>query len=75
MKLIKNKKIIILSIVIIVLLLAIGWSIYGIYSTNKQQTIAEPIDEKLQELEDKNTVENNTIDTTRKYNYGRYTKE
>lgn len=66
MKLLQNKKIIILSIVIIVLLIAIGGAIYGIYNTNKQQTIADPIDEKPQELEDKNVVEgSNIVDTTR----------
>lgn len=69
MKLLKNKKIIMLSIITIVLLLAIGGTIYGIYSTNKQQTIADPMNEKPQELEDKNIIENsNIVDTTRKYN-------
>lgn len=66
MKVLQNRKVIVLSIVIIVLLVAIGGTIYGIYSNIKQQTIAEPIDEKKQELEDKNVVKNNNIaDTTR----------
>ncbi len=66
MKLIRNRKTIILSIVIMVLLVAIGGIVYGIYSNNKQPTIAQPM---LEEQEDKNIVENNNkIDTTRKYN-------
>lgn len=49
-----------------VLLVAIGGIVYGIYSNNKQPTIAQPM---LEEQEDKNIVENNNkIDTTRKYN-------
>lgn len=66
MKLIRNRKTIILSIVIMVLLVAIGGIVYGIYSNNKQPTIAQPM---FEEQEDKNIVENNNkIDTTRKYN-------
>ena len=66
MKLLQNKKVVILSIVIIVLLVSIGAVIYGIYISNKQQTIAEPIDEEIQKLRNKNVVENNnTVDVTR----------
>lgn len=66
MKLLQNKKVVILSIVIIVLLVSIGAVIYGIYISNKQQTIAEPIDDEIQKLRNKNVVENNnTVDVTR----------
>ena len=60
MKLIRNRKTIILSIVIMVLLVAIGGIVYGIYSNNKQPTIAQPMFEEQEN--------NNKIDTTRKYN-------
>lgn len=66
MKLLQNKKVVILSIVIIVLLVSIGAVIYGIYISNKQQTNAEPIDDEIQKLGNKNVVENNnTVDVTR----------
>lgn len=66
MKLLQNRKVVILSIVIIVLLVSIGAVIYGIYISNKQQTIAEPIDDEIQKLGNKNVVENNnTVNVTR----------
>ena len=70
MKLLQNKKAIIAIVVIVILLGAIVGTIYGIYSNNKEQTIAEPMDEKQKEIEkDKNIVDiNNIEETTREYN-------
>ncbi len=63
MKLLKNKKVIILSIVIAILLIAIGMAIYGIYSNNKEQTIAEPVNEEQKEVEEnKNIIDINNIE-------------
>lgn len=69
MKLLENKKAIIAVIIIIVLLLAIGGVIYSMYNSNKQQTIAQPINEDQQEVEEnKNIVDINDVEeTTREY--------
>ncbi len=68
MKLLENKKAII-AVIIIVLLLAIGGVIYSMYNSNKQQTIAQPINEDQQEVEEnKNIVDINDVEeTTREY--------
>ena len=60
MKLLKNKKVIILSMVIAILLIVIGMAIYGIYSNNKKQTIAEPVNEEVEE--NKNIIDINNIE-------------
>lgn len=63
MKLLKNKKVIILSMVIAILLIVIGMAIYGIYSNNKKQTIAEPVNEEQKEVEEnKNIIDINNIE-------------
>lgn len=69
MKLLQNKKSIISIIVIAILLVAIGGVIYSIYN-NKQETIAQPINENSQEIEENKNIAyiNKIEETTRKYN-------
>lgn len=74
MKLLQNRKSIISIIVIVILLIAIGGVIYSIYNSNRQETIAQPISENPQEIEENKNIAyiNEIEENTRKYNYRKH---